>query len=238
MKSWTQILTLAAILGALGATAQAPRAPDAAAIPAVYLLYPPPNGTIFDINCGELLKTEVKPESVAEVVRRAPEFQALWDAEGPAYLRATLAEIGLPYPYRDVPAALTVCPGVRSMSLPLMINVRRFLAAAPTRDPDWLLVETVYHELMHTYVRPVNAESALRRKYAGEPPAVLNHLHVMALEKWALLKLGKTEELKRVGLDYQTLLPPSYKRAWAIVNDIEGHEAFIAELKHAARSQR
>jgi hypothetical protein len=207
-------------------------------LPVVYLLYPPPNGTIFDVNCGELLKTTVDPDAVTEVVRRAPEMQALWNRDGPGYLSATLTEIGLPFPFKEVQAVLTVCPGVRSMSAPLMINVRRFLTSAPVRDPDWLLAETVYHELMHTYVRPVNGGSALRKKYGADAPVVLNHLHVMALEKFVLLKLGKSEELKRVGLDYQTLLPPPYKRAWTIVNEIEGHEPFVNELKQLAQSHR
>jgi hypothetical protein len=190
---------------------------------------------VFDVNCGELVKTTVNPEAIKEAVRRAPEFQAMWDREGPAYLSATFDEIGLPFPYTEMQAAITVCPGVRSMSTPLMLNVTRYLSSAKTRDPDWLFVETVYHELMHTYVRRVNANSVLRKKYAAEAPVVLNHLHVMALEKFALLKLGKTDELTRVGVDYETLLPPPYKRAWEIVNDIEGHQAFVNELKQLVR---
>lgn len=190
------------------------------------------------MNCADMLKTTVEPEWIAEAVRRVPEFQAWWDREAEGYLSTTFREVGLRFPYAEVQAALTVCPGVRSMSTPLIINVRRYLASSETRSPNWLLAETIYHELMHVYVRPVHDVSALRKKYSSEHPVVLNHLHVMALEKFVLLKLRRAEELARVGLDYVNVLPPQYKRAWTIVSEIEGHQAFIDELKQLARDTR
>lgn len=203
-------------------------------VPAVDVIYPAPSGTIFDAGCGALLKTTVAPEVIQQAVRRAPEFQAIWEREGPAYLSTTFAEIGLPYPYKEVQASLTVCTGVISMSSPLFVNVVKFLPSAPRRYPDSHFVEILYHELMHTYVRKVRDVSALRKKYADESPVCLSHLHVMALEKLVLVKLGKTEDLKLLASEYQNSLSAPYKRAWTIVNDIEGHEVFIQELKQLA----
>ena len=77
-------------------------------IPKVHLLYPAPNGSVFDRNCSGLMKTEINDEWVQETVRRTPEFQALWDKEGPAYLSVTFAEVGLEFPYREMQATLTV----------------------------------------------------------------------------------------------------------------------------------
>jgi len=203
-------------------------------IPKVDFLYPAPLGTIFDRTCPQLLNTQINPGWVQETVRRLPEFQAQWDREGPKYLSLILAEIGLKFPYREMQAALTVCP-VSTMSMPLMINVRSFLSTAPSPAPPEFFSEVVFHELMHHYVSPVFASSALRKKYAVEPPVTLYHLHVMALEKFVLMKLGKTVELKHLDYLYRTDPPPSYyKRAWEIVNDIEGYEAFIKELKALA----
>jgi hypothetical protein len=199
-------------------------------IPTIRFLYPP-GGTIFDRTCPQLLKVHIDQKWIHETVERLQEFQALWDREGPSYLSVTFAEVGLGFPYREMQAALTVCP-VTSMSVPLMINVRQFLSTQQTPSPLEHFSEIVFHELMHHYTYPVNARSALRRKYATEPPAVLSHLHVMALEKFALLKLGKADELKYLDYQYRNNPPPAhYKRAWEIVNEIEGHEAFIRELK-------
>lgn len=207
-----------------------------AALPNIRLLYPPPIGSIFDRTCTRLTKTEIKSEWVEETVRRAPEFQALWDKEGPAYLSATFAEVGMEFPYREMQATLTVCPPVSNMSIPLLINVLPFLstvqATVQHTVPMGHLSETIFHELMHHYVTPVYSTSELRRKYQKEHPQVLSHLHVMALEKFALLKLGKEEELKFLDQFYRNNPPPAhYKRAWEIVSDIEGHEAFVKELK-------
>ena len=84
---------------------------------------------------------------------------------------------------------------------------------------------------MHHYVRPVLSSSALLKKYAGESPQTLNHLHVMALEKLALAKVqGNLDLMNYVNFS------PAYKRAWQIVNDIEGYEAFIEELKDVPKN--
>jgi hypothetical protein len=117
-----------------------------------------------------------------------------------------------------------------------MVNVLPFLSSVQTTvqktTPLEHFAEMLFHELMHHYVAPVNASSALRKKYATEDPVVISHLHVMALEKFALLKLGKTDELKLVDEVYRTNpAAVHYKRAWQIVNDVEGYEAFVKELK-------
>jgi len=227
----TLILALLAVSTPPDHPAAPPHPAEAIPIPRIELLYPPPVGTIFDRTCPQFLKTEVKPEWVQETTRRLPEFQALWDKEGPRYLAVTFAEIGHRFRYGEMQAVLTVCP-VATMSMPLMINVRNHLSSAEKPAPWEDFAETVFHELMHHYVSPVYAVSALKTKYANEPPTTLYHLHVMALEKLALLKLGKTDELKYLDQLYRTDPPPaSYKRAWEIVNDIEGYEAFIKELK-------
>jgi hypothetical protein len=199
-------------------------------LPTVYLLYTGPEGTVFDRNCAGWLKTKIDPQRVAETARRTAEFQALWDKEGPRYLSATFNEIGVKFPFREMQAVLTVCPVVDSMSTPLLINVTPFLSDAQKPLPLWFLSETVFHELMHTYVRQINDVSALRKKYQTEPLVTLNHLHVMALEKFALTKLGEPERLKYLDQLINTVAPPTYKRAWEIVN-VEGYEAFVAELK-------
>ena len=211
-------------------SAQKPVAPRP--LPTVHLLYPAPDGSVFDRNCADILKAseDVDPRWVEEAVRRAPEFQRRWDTDGPRYLATAFEAIGRPFPYAEVQAALTVCP-IASMSLPLIINVRGFLASDGNRRPDWFFPFLVFHELMHTYTRPVNTSSALRAKYSSESPVTLNHLHVVALEKFVLTALGKIDELRWLDRDYRTEASPGYRRAWQIVNDAEGVEPFLIELR-------
>jgi hypothetical protein len=213
-------------------TLQGPKIREA--IPKIDLIYPP-YGTIFDRTCSQFLKdSELKPEWIGEVGKLRSTLQQEWENEGPNYLSVVLGEIGLPFPYREMQAVLTIC-SVSTMSMPLMINVRPFLVAAKDHPPAGDFTEKVFHELMHYYVEPVHAKSGVRKKYAAESPVVVNHLHVMALEKFALLRLGKVDELKYLEHLYETDPAPSYyKRAWQIVNDVEGYEAFIKELKASA----
>jgi len=202
-------------------------------IPRIDILYPP-YGTIFDRTCSQFLKgEEISSEWIAEAGRLRPTLQQEWQNEGPKYLSVVIEQIGLSFPYQEMQAVLTVCP-VNTMSMPLMINIRSHLSAARDNPPEGDFAEKVFHELMHHYVEAVHDSSVMRKKYANEPAVVINHLHVMALEKLALLRLGKSDEMKYLDQLYRTDPSPSYyKRAWEIVNDIEGYEIFVNELKTA-----
>jgi hypothetical protein len=200
-------------------------------LPTIHLLYQSPGGSIFDRNCSQITKTEIKREWVQETVRRRAEFQSWWDKDGPQYLRTVLKEIGRPFPYRAMQATLTVCPAVGSMGEPMFITVREFLSDASNPPPNWMFAVYLFHELMHQYVRPVLESSPLRKKYASEPQVVQLHLHVMALVRFALIKSGKDVELKYVDAQARGV-----NRAWEIVNDIEGHEVFLNELKALPKS--
>jgi len=224
---WVMALILSGIAWAQGGRV---------ALPVIDILYPDPNGSILDGACGGLLKTTVKPERVQEAVRRVPELQALWDQEGAEYLKTTFQEIGLTFPYREMQATLTVCPGVVTMSSPLLFSVKQYLPSSAVRLPDEHFVEQLYHELMHHYVRQARDASALRKKYETEGQRTLSHLHVVSLEKFVLTQMGKAEELKRVETDYLNSPNPGYPRAWKIVSE-EGYEPFLNELKQYARSR-
>lgn len=218
---------------AVPSSSQEPAKPHA--LPTVQMLYPAPDGSVFDRNCADFLDTDeaMDPRWVAEAVARAPDFQRHWDADGPRYLATVFDAVGQPYPHAEVQAAMTVCP-IASMSLPLIINIRGFLASAGNERPDWFFPLLVFHELMHTYTRTVSMSSALRAKYRSESPLTLNHLHVLALEKFVLTALGRTEELRWLDHDYRTDAPAGYRRAWEIVG-AEGVDAFLTELKAAGR---
>lgn len=204
--------------------------PAREALPAVDIIYP----TVFDRTCSSfLVKGDVTPEMIQAAVKIKPRLQAEWSQHGTRYLATALQEIGAPFPYREVQATLTVC-AVTSMSAPLLINVRKYLPGAEHPAPDENFSEALFHELMHHYVASLTTNSALKKKYASEPLVVLNHLHVIALEKMVLSKLHEADELKLVEQEYLTSRSPDYKRAWEIVSEV-GPEPFLRELKDAAK---
>jgi len=122
------------------------------------------------------------------------------------------------------------------MSVPLLINVRRFLDGPTLGSPQpmSLFSALLFHELLHTYIgRYDGLESKLIEKYSGEPLVVLTHLHLTALMKRVYLKLGRAEQLREIVARDAASEDPAYRRAWQIVNDIEDHETFVSELKTA-----
>jgi hypothetical protein len=219
-----------ALLTAVCATATwaVPKAIESPRLPVVEILYPP-GGSLLDRLCEKDFKVQVDNQAVQAAVQKRPEFQKQWDAEGPAYMNAALSEVGLDFPYHEMQATLTVCLPA-STSIPLILQVNEFLPTAKKPAPHWEFSEIVFHELMHTYVSPVFIHSALMKKYQSEAPTTRYHLHVMAVEKMTFLKLNRLDDLKTIDREYRNGPDAAYKRAWEIVSDIEGYQAFIKEL--------
>ena len=193
----------------------------------------------FDRSCSDLTDYQIRPAEIEELTGRVAEFQAAWNAQGPALLGAVIEETGKPFLQCEMRATMTLCH-YRSMSHPLLLNMRRFLRSTGEGEPRSmsLFVGLVFHELLHTYVVDHLNKSPLAEKYSEEPGSVISHIHLNALMKMAYLKLGLQEELACIIEKDNMLGRPIYKRAWEIVNQIEGHEAFVAELKQtpSARS--
>jgi hypothetical protein len=131
---------------------------EAATIPKVVLIYQP-GGTVFDRNCSAITKSTIPTGWIDEADRRLPEFQAMWNKDGPDYLRVVFDEIGVPFPYLEVQVTLTVCDVGASMSSPLLIDIRYWmppqLGGRTSPPPAWRFPFVVFHELMHHYTRQV-----------------------------------------------------------------------------------
>ncbi len=52
----------------------------------------------------------------------------------------------------------------------------------------------------------------------------------MAIQKHVYTRLNRQDLLDWLNEKYPAMLDPTYARAWKIVTELEGHEAFIAEL--------
>lgn len=73
----------------------------------------------------------------------------------------------------------------------------------------------------------ISEKSPLLKKYSTEPYEVRDHLHLMALQKMVYLKLNRQDILDMLDESYRTKQSKDYRRAWEIVNDIEGYEMVI-----------
>jgi hypothetical protein len=186
----------------------------------------------FDQSCERWRNAHIEPQWYAELQTKMQAFQDSWDQEAPLLLGTTIAEIHKPFRYTEMIATLTLCP-IPSMSRPLLINVRPYLAGPTEQQPRpmFLFAAVVFHELLHTYVIGALGPSALLGKYKDEEPLVKAHLHLMALMKMVYLKLDRAEHLQQIIERESANDNPGYRRAWQIVNDLEGHQAFVQELR-------
>ncbi len=218
--------TVATALGALLCAAPA----LAQEYPRVELVY---QHVPFDLFCEQWRNTKIEQSWKEEIESKIAAYQEFWNKEAPLLLEAVVSEVGKPFQRKEMLAVLTLCP-ISSMSTPLVIGIGRFLDG-PTQGnprPVFLFSAELFHELLHTYIRPFPPpNSKLMEKYKNEPILVQTHLHLMAVMKQVYLKLGRSEQLKEIIARDGAAPNPAYRRAWQIVNDIEGHQAFVAELR-------
>jgi hypothetical protein len=194
--------------------------------PKVHFLYPAPHGTIFDRICKAWMHRDVNTADVTELLARKAEFEAHWEKTGKEYMRLALEATGRPYPYSEIQATLTLCTP-DSMAFPLFIRMNDFLSSnTEYYVHDFPLL--VFHELMHHHAQVIEHKSAIFAKYADVPYATRVHIHVVAFERYALEKTGRTEQLQKLRDYYAGLEKKAYIEAWQIV-DKEGVAAVIAD---------
>jgi hypothetical protein len=190
------------------------------------------SGDLYDNVACE--KTPVDPKWKDELDEKGESFEKMWNEKGPVLFKVIFDHTGLGFSRKELTATLSVCPGKPSFSSPLVFNVTPFLDSFMSPRPTWgenEFVDLVFHELLHSWVVDNLHGSQLRMKYKNELPVVKNHLHLMALQKYVYLKLGKPELVAMIDSHYNAI-GGAYARAWEIVNT-EGYEAFLSEFPSA-----
>lgn len=200
-----------------------------AAQPAVAITYSPR----LDWVCSMVRGQPIKEEWKAELIARQAEFENLWLTTGPKMIAATESITNKPFPAGDVSVRLTLCDLPSQSIIGVSINMRYALRSfTPNPVPMQYKVDTLFHELLHNYLDIYPARgSKLLEQYASEPARVRNHLHLLALEKAVLLKLGELQKLKDVIVFDGQLPNASYKRAWEIINVTDDeYLKYVAEI--------
>lgn len=198
-------------------------------VPQLYISY----GSVFDRQCSQLSKYRIQSEWVQEARRRNSEFQDAWNVHARDLLTTLFTEIGKGFSRKELSVTTSVC-NYKSMSIPIMINVRRWLNSysAPSAPAPMIgFAEFVFHEFLHNYVvENLRKPSPLLEKYKGEGFGVRAHLHLMALEKFVFLKLGR-QDLLAWAEGFYKMVGGDYARSWEIVTKSDDYLKFIDEMK-------
>ena len=203
--------------------------PSWSAQPRLEITYSPE----LDEDCSILHGPPIKDDWKLELTSRMTEYQDLWTQVGPKLIHAAEKIARRPFPSDPIAARLTLC-NIPSQSFVGVIVNMRYALKSFTADPVPMRykVDTLFHELLHKFLaaRPVRG-SALIAAHADEPECVRDHLHLLALQKAALLRIGERDALQTVVAVDGQLPGGCYKRAWALVNATETeYLSYVAEV--------
>lgn len=161
----------------------------------------------------------VKPEWSSELKGRLSEVSSLWESIGPALIGAVAAETKKTLAHPNT-VHLTLSDRPSNSFFGITVNMRYALRSfTATPVPMRYKIDTIFHESLHEFVsRNTPAGSQLLAQHSSEPTCVRNHLHLLALQKAALLRIKDFAALEQVIAIDSQLPSGCYKRAWSLVN--------------------
>lgn len=172
---------------------------------------------------------------IAKFKEEMPLFEATWQKDGPMFFgevfdtfhhgfleeqKTAIVFLGATIGYGNKHALM--------LGLAFLFNNDRWDNAISREDYfSWLL----FHELLHVWTEEhVGYQSPLLENYCNEDQETLEHIHLMAIQKMVYLKLNRLDLLEFSDQWYRKY-PNGYRRSWEIVNDIEGYELVIDDIK-------
>src|SRR2546427_8867278 len=139
----------------------------------------------FDLSCEQWRNTKIEQSWKEAIESKIAAYQEFWNKEAPLLLEAVVSEVGKPFQRKEMLAVLTLCP-ISSMSTPLVIGIGRFLDG-PTQGnprPVFLFSAELFHELLHTYIRPFPPPNSKRsEEHTSELQSQSNLVCRLLLEK-------------------------------------------------------
>lgn len=181
-------------------------------------------------------KASITEDTKKQLASQLPKLIAAWETDAPLLFGEVISTF-----HRGIEAETRI--GIINLSHGSSYGSHRFLIFGLRwfLDPEpWLhsvsredaFSALVFHELLHVWVdENINKDlSPMLAKYRSEDFDVLDHLHLMAIQKMVYLKIGRLDLLEYIGKSYASYQGPLYRRAWEIVNDIEGYEALVQDI--------
>ena len=201
-----------------------------AAIPTVEITY----SKSLDWVCSQVRGPDVEEAWEAELENLLPRYQQQWQTIGPRLLETTSSMTGKFFPESDITAHLTLCNVPSNAFFSIVVNMRHALSSY-TADPVPLdyKISVLFHEILHQFLNAHRPDSSdLLTAHQDEDYRVLDHLHLLALEKAVYLQLGLDSELDNI-IEVDGRLPSdAYKKAWSIVNKTpDEYRKYVAEIK-------
>lgn len=176
-----------------------------------------------------------KPEGYLEIkekgLNKLDSLKLYWNEKVSQYFQVLFDQLDKGFQRKELTATVTFC-GNGSYSYPLVIDLYNIIKFAEHKL-EFFSSLLVFHELLHTYVVDnVNERwpTPLIQKYVNEDRKVKSHLHLMALQLYALNELDLKDEIFSLEKWYKGMGGP-YARSWEIITTEEDYNDFVNELK-------
>lgn len=189
-----------------------------------------------DRSCATSRGYDIKLEWVEELSDVLPRIRDLWKTKGPAMFDAVTALTRRSTDAFVVPVRLGLCDTPSQSFSGPSVNMRYALRSFTTSPVSLRYkVDTAFHESLHGFVdQYAPRRSPLLASHRSEPACVLNHLHLLALQKAVLVAIGDAAALEQVVAVDSQLPSGCYKRAWFLVNETDiTYKYYVAELATA-----
>lgn len=191
---------------------------------------------IMDLVGGFYFGTPVTDDLKKQLDEQLPEFIAAWERDAPIIFGEVFSFFKQGIEAKNRTAIINLSHGNSYGSHRFLIfGLRWFLDPEPwnfsiSREEAFSVL--VFHELLHVWVdENINKDfSHILAKYCNEDFDVLDHLHLMAIQKMVYLNIDRPDLLKYIGESYESYQGSIYHRAWDIVNNIEGYETLLQDI--------
>lgn len=191
---------------------------------------------IMDFIGGLYFRIAVTLEQQRQLQQQLPDFIAAWDKNAPIFFDEIFSQFKRGFKDKKRTAIINLSHNWSYGSywflifgLPYYLDPEPWGCSIARTDG---FCDLVFHELLHVWVdENINTnKSLLFEKYKYEDHHTLEHLHLMALQKMVYINLSRFDMVAFIDESYRERSLLSYKRAWEIVNEIEGYEAILNDI--------
>lgn len=188
---------------------------------------------VMDIIGGLYFGTPVTEDMNKQFDNQLPKFVNTWTKDAPIFFGEVFSVFkqGIQAKNRTAIINLSHKNSYGSHRF-LVFGLQKFFDSEPwvlSASREDAFSSLVFHELLHVWIdENLNKElSHILTKYCNEDSSVLDHLHLMAIQKMVYTNTNRSDMLELMNELYQG---PIYGRSWEIVNNIEGYEAVLQDI--------
>lgn len=183
-------------------------------------------------------RDKIDEDLVKEVENRIDDFSREWQTIGPSLLKKLVDIFNKDFGRSQITIVLSACADAPSMSMPIILNVSRYLKnhkAGRSAKPLNRFPDLVFHELLHNWIGEhlIQGKSPILSELKDEDKVAGSHLHLFAIQKEVYKETGRGD-LWEYTLEFFKEDKGAHGKALKIMQKI-GSQKILQDLKQSIR---